>query len=796
MTQRRRQLANLVVAGYAAASTPKFRSLLEGTRTDIEALETELARRGAAFRVERNADRVGYAEVRSGLDADDVLVSFAKHVRSTFARLGATATQPVATDWVRRVRRHAAAPEPIAIPLASAAWSRTSVHRWRAQLLAETSTAPAAKGPSSRALGAQLRCVIWDPVAKQLANARRVFVVPDGALSLIPLGALPSAAGRYLIDDGPLIHVLTTERDLFADVSTRTPNKDSSQLAGRRSHQGRRSRCGHRRSRLRKAGCVVGYRCPRIAAMAPCGSTPLPGSRTEAEQTERLWTTLHPWVRMQGTPSSLLEIQPPSRPSSDSAPGIACFISQRMASSSTPRATPHRPARAPSEVWSGRPSGTAKREKVARRTTSCCFWARAGRGESDVRRGRVGDDDGISDRGGSGVPEPSAGVEWAVLSACDTGLGTISAGEGASSASGARFVIAGVGTVMMSLWPVGDRTAQQWTELLYRARLSEGLDSASSAWLATKRLLERRRLQRQSTNPFYWADSWPPGTGDSPLGATRLPPGPPVVIVTARAFVLLRSRPCRVRRRLPPENDRELRAFIHTLDEIGGRRPDGHDGIRATGARAPHCRGPGDSRWPQGSGDRAGGPEFHRRRHADRRTGTGLLGAWVSDRIQQRSTANELERAERQQRLNDRKDSITKALRIVGASISTTDELLVTINTAYDEKRRSLDEAKALRTWKAEIARAREKADLEWRLEKRSLGYTVQYLFEGDETIGRMWKGLAERADLFEQCTRTLYEEKASTGTPLGPDTICQDERATSIESIEQFLAQVTRHKA
>jgi hypothetical protein len=175
--------------------------------------------------------------------------------------------------------------------------------------------------------------------------------------------------------------------------------------------------------------------------------------------------------------------------------------------------------------------------------------------------------------------------------------------------------------------------------------------------------------------------------------------------------------------------------------------------------------------------------------------GTGLLGAWVSDRIQQRARLDALERSERQQRLSDQKDAITKALRVVGNSISTTDDLLVTINIAYDEKGRTSDEAKALRKWKAEIAQARDKADLEWRLEKRSLGYTIQYLFEGNQAIGRGWKGLAERADLFEQCTRTLYGQKASTGTPLSPDKICREERASLIESIERLLTQAARHQ-
>jgi hypothetical protein len=59
-----------------------------------------------------------------------------------------------------------------------------------------------------------LRKVVWDPVAPHIAGATRAFIVPDGALSLVPFAALPIARRSFLVESGPVIHYLSAERDL------------------------------------------------------------------------------------------------------------------------------------------------------------------------------------------------------------------------------------------------------------------------------------------------------------------------------------------------------------------------------------------------------------------------------------------------------------------------------------------------------------------------------------------------------------------------------------------------------
>lgn len=96
------------------------------------------------------------------------------------------------------------------------------------------------------------------------------------------------------------------------------------------------------------------------------------------------------------------------------------------------------------------------------------------------------------------------GVEWAVLSACDTGLGEVRAGEGVLGLRRA-FQVAGARTVIMSLWSVEDRSTREWMEGLYRARLIDRFDTADAVREASLRALRARRGSGRSTHPFYWA---------------------------------------------------------------------------------------------------------------------------------------------------------------------------------------------------------------------------------------------------------------------------------------------------
>ena len=113
-----------------------------------------------------------------------------------------------------------------------------------------------------------------------------------------------------------------------------------------------------------------------------------------------------------------------------------------------------------------------------------------------------GDEDGIL-TGEEIAATDLSGVEWAVLSACSTGVGEVQTGEGVLGLRRA-FEVAGAGTLIMSLWPIKDESAREWMRGLYQARLLERKGTAEAVREASLTVLRARREARKSTHPFHW----------------------------------------------------------------------------------------------------------------------------------------------------------------------------------------------------------------------------------------------------------------------------------------------------
>jgi len=95
-------------------------------------------------------------------------------------------------------------------------------------------------------------------------------------------------------------------------------------------------------------------------------------------------------------------------------------------------------------------------------------------------------------------------AQWVVLSGCDTGVGQIQNDEGVLGLRRA-FRIAGAGTLVMSLWPVEDRSAEIFMSSLYAARLQGHRATAAAMRDAYRQALTATRRAHRNSHPLYWA---------------------------------------------------------------------------------------------------------------------------------------------------------------------------------------------------------------------------------------------------------------------------------------------------
>jgi CHAT domain-containing protein/tetratricopeptide (TPR) repeat protein len=495
---KREQLARLMVRG-PEGSDEEFRIDLERARKERDAAERALAERNVAFRHDQLQRRLGFDDIKAALPPGSALVGFVRYLHQSFATPPTPRTgspEPVAR-YLAFVIRAGDTGAPGVVPVGPAAEIDDEIARWRKQVMSVALAGGRSTARAETALrqsGSLLRARIWDPLVPRIQGASRVFIVPDGALHLVNWEALPAAGSGYLIEQAPLLHYLSAERDLV-------PGDD--RAAGRGLVVVDSPVFNEPPQSVARAKGTP----PTVAALEPvpdagafrgtrsgCGDfrsmqfEPLPASGREAETILRIWRQNNdrdPELRLTGraaTEAALKRRAAGTRVLHLATHGF--FLGGRCASAIADQRD--------HAVVAGRDAGE--------NPLLLAGFALTGANQ----RHAVGDDeeDGILT-----AEEVAAldlqGVEWAVLSACDTGVGEVRAGEGVFGLRRA-FQVAGARTVIMSLWPVDDEDTRRWMTGLYERRFARGLGTMEALRESTLDELRRRRKAGLSTHPFYW----------------------------------------------------------------------------------------------------------------------------------------------------------------------------------------------------------------------------------------------------------------------------------------------------
>lgn len=526
LASSRQRLANLVIRGPDERRPEQYAALVDEARRAKEQAERQLAEKSAAFRSEQKKTDIDLEQVRAALPTDSALVSIARFNRTMFDQPKVTSVP----SYVAFVLR-SGTDEPSMVPLGRADALDALIAQWRRELIASIaqSSVTASEGERSfRIRGASLRRRLWDPIAVHLDGVKRVFVVPDSAVNLIPLAALPVAGSGYLLEHGPVIHYLSAERDLvpadqplaeagrgllavggpaFADgsVFASLSHTKPSNSAGVQNTTETTAPVGTDDAGLFRS---AGSKCPGFQSIR---FDDLPGSRQEAEDVASVWRTVtsdkaegvaadedQVLVGRAASEQTIKELARRKRILHFATHGF--FLGDECASAlDNSRAVGGLVASARPKAGAAGP--TRRSQPLPENPLLLSGLAMAGAN----RRAAAGpdEDDGIL------TAEEVAslnlqGTEWAVLSACGTGLGQIKAGEGVLGLRRA-FQVAGARTVIMSLWPVEDRATRTWMRALYDGRLNNHLNTADAVRNASLEVLQSRRARGQSTHPFYWA---------------------------------------------------------------------------------------------------------------------------------------------------------------------------------------------------------------------------------------------------------------------------------------------------
>jgi CHAT domain-containing protein len=372
------------------------------------------------------------------------------------------------------------------VPLGPATTIEPMVTEWRKAAAGEglSPLAPRERSESQyRAAADRLRAAVWDPVESEVSAARQVFIVPDGMLNLVNIAALSDRQGRYLIERDAVIHYLSTERDIVI-LSAASTSHGSLLAIGNPAFDNLGALTRSQPS-VNRSAC---------ASSGPPRFGNLPGSLSEVTEISRIWPS---------SGSSVVTVLSGSTASETA-------VKKAIAGRRVVHFATHGfiigeecPPAAGTRGGTLAASSRAVRFAEEGRENPLVMSGLALAGANRRSAARLDEDDGIL------TAEEVAtlnlnGVEWAVLSACDTGLGEIRAGEGVFGLRRA-FQVAGARTVIMSLWSVDDQATRTWMRALYDARFRRGLSTADAVHSASLTVLKDRREKGQSTLPFYWA---------------------------------------------------------------------------------------------------------------------------------------------------------------------------------------------------------------------------------------------------------------------------------------------------
>jgi tetratricopeptide (TPR) repeat protein len=470
----RERLARCLIVGPEPDHLRPWQERFAALSTETERVESALAERSSSFRRDRAEESAGLERARAALSPGDALIAYATFTENPWSR-------EARTTYVAFVARDSVL---ACVCLGSATAVERDAEAFRSACAARPGPIGGVSAEAAcRAAGTALRRIVWDPIVPLLGHAPRVFLVPDGDLSLVDFAAFPIGADSYLIEGPMRLIRLSAERDLAA-VYESTHNRGLLAFGNPDfgAIEGPRSSFLARGSSADSTGADVsrGGRLPPCADFRDRIFDPLPGTQAEVHAIADLWKSSH---------------------ASQTEPVTVRLDRDADEGSLKTLARGERAIHVATHAFMLDKDCGRDMRPISDNPLLLSGLALAGANERDRDTGRP--EDGIL------TAEEAAsldfeGVEWVVLSACETGVGAVHGGEGVLGLQRA-FRIAGARNLILSLWRLDDVVSERWMRMFYSARLEHGAGSAEAVGLADLGMLRECRARGIDTHPGRWA---------------------------------------------------------------------------------------------------------------------------------------------------------------------------------------------------------------------------------------------------------------------------------------------------
>jgi CHAT domain-containing protein/tetratricopeptide (TPR) repeat protein len=490
LSQLREQIALKILAGAGQEDSETHNWILADWNNKKDDLESELARQIPEINLEQKLRAIDCKVVAMALPPGSALIEFVRFNVFDFKAVpdrGESLWQPA--QYLAFVLRSGKPDDLQMIDLGGAEGIDELIAAFRSEVTGEK------EGRGIRDLGfipneanedlyieqgTLLRLVVFDKLLEAIGGCQQLFIAPDGDLTRLPFEILPTDDGGHLIDKYRMSY-LGVGRDLIrfgaassgqstAPIVTADPDFDLTDKSSPNQYRNEKSP----------------GRVSRDMGRGKLHFTQLPGTRIEGESIAEM-LGVAPMLRGNALESRLKACQSP-RILHIATHGFFLqdqqrdFIQQQRDSSVRDFGDKFR---------IGRFSSSNMENPLLRSGLALAgvnTWLNEGALPEEAEDGILTAEDvtGLD----------LLATELVVLSACETGLGEVSTGEGVLGLRRA-FVLAGAKTLVMSLWKVPDKQTQELMEIFYR-KILNGQPRSEALREAQLEIRENNR------HPLYW----------------------------------------------------------------------------------------------------------------------------------------------------------------------------------------------------------------------------------------------------------------------------------------------------